>query len=293
MRRIRRRTSKLASFMFTGRVNAQRVAPHTEKTKGQRYMSGSPLMEKKPSGATFSTMRQRSSYSAVRDPLPSHFARGAHDTVPSHSERKERAMIEELRIPLTVVVSLTPPSQDAGSTFKVERVSIAPSLPAYAPLLHHIALMLQATLESENVARQLSAQSLADALVSPFLRQYGMARHFSGEVACRLSPYKLRHTIAYIKDHLKEDLSLVTLAALGGTSPAHFARVFKHATGVAPHQYVLMCRIEYAKQLLAETEEALIDIGLHVGCADQSHFTALFHKHVGMTPKAYRDSITN
>ncbi len=41
--------------------------------------------------------------------------------------------------------------------------------------------------------------------------------------------------------------------------------------------------------MLAKTEETLIDIGLRVGCADQSHFTALFHKHVGMTPKAYRE----
>lgn len=202
-------------------------------------------------------------------------------------------MIEELSISLTVVVSLMPLAQDAGSTFKIERVSIAPSLLTYDPLLHHLALRLQATLESENVAQQLSAQSLANELVSPFLRRYGMTQHSPGEATCRLSPYKLRRTITYIKDHLEEDLSLVTLAGIGETSPAHFARLFKHATGVAPHQYVLRCRIECAKQLLAETEEALIDIGLHVGCADQSHFTALFHKHVGMTPKAYRDSITN
>ena len=49
--------------------------------------------------------------------------------------------------------------------------------------------------------------------------------------------------------------------------------------------------IERAKQLLTETKETLIDIGLQVGCADQSHFTALFHKHMGLTPKAYRDSL--
>jgi AraC family transcriptional regulator len=55
---------------------------------------------------------------------------------------------------------------------------------------------------------------------------------------------------------------------------------------------VIVCRIEEAKRLLAETEETLVEVGLRVGCADQSHFTALFHKHVGMTPKAYRDSIT-
>jgi len=54
---------------------------------------------------------------------------------------------------------------------------------------------------------------------------------------------------------------------------------------------VLKYRMERAQQLLTETEETLIDIGLQVGCADQSHFTALFHKHIGQTPKAYRDSL--
>jgi AraC family transcriptional regulator len=42
--------------------------------------------------------------------------------------------------------------------------------------------------------------------------------------------------------------------------------------------------------LLAETDVPLIDIGLQVGCADQSHFTALFRTHVCMTPKTYRDN---
>ena len=46
---------------------------------------------------------------------------------------------------------------------------------------------------------------------------------------------------------------------------------------------------ERTQQLLAETEGTLIEIGLQVGCADQSHFTALFDKHAGMTPKTYRD----
>jgi AraC family transcriptional regulator len=46
----------------------------------------------------------------------------------------------------------------------------------------------------------------------------------------------------------------------------------------------------YAKQLLAETDIPLSEIGPHVGCADQSHFTALFRKHVSMTPQVYRNT---
>jgi AraC family transcriptional regulator len=134
------------------------------------------------------------------------------------------------------------------------------------------------------------AASLADALAVRFLRRYAASRQSLCEVSGGLTPYKLRRTTAYIEAHLEQELSLVNLATVAQTSPAHFARLFKHTTGLAPHQYVILCRMEQAKRLLARTDVPLSQIGPQVGCADQSHFTALFRKHVSMTPKAYRNT---
>ncbi|NOT56851.1 MAG: helix-turn-helix transcriptional regulator [Deltaproteobacteria bacterium] len=125
-------------------------------------------------------------------------------------------------------------------------------------------------------------------LMPSFLRGYSGTRPSPAEGTGGLSPYKLRRTISYIKDHLEQDLSLVTLAAVVETSVAHFGRMFKQATGRSPHQYVLRCRMERARQLLVETDLSLAELALQVGCADQSHFTALFRAHFGLTPKAYR-----
>jgi AraC family transcriptional regulator len=170
-----------------------------------------------------------------------------------------------------------------------DRVMIVPSLPAHDPLLQHLALVLQTAVEGEGVAGQLYADSLADALVGHFLKRYAAARRSLRVVTGGLLPYKLRRTITYIQAHLAQELSLTTLAAVAQTSPAHFARLFKHATGLAPHQYVITCRMAHAKRLLLATDVPLTDIGLEVGCADQSHFTALFRTHVAQTPKAFRD----
>jgi AraC-like DNA-binding protein len=175
-------------------------------------------------------------------------------------------------------------------SLQARRLMLAPSLLPRDPLHHHIALVLEAALKSTEVAEQLYTASLTDALAAHFLRRYTATRPSLPEMSGGLAPYKLRHTTAYIKGNLEQALSLAQLAIEAQMSPAHFARLFKHATGLAPHQYVLRCRMEQAKRLLAETDLPLSEIALQIGCTDQSHFTALFRKHVALTPKAYRDT---
>jgi len=43
-----------------------------------------------------------------------------------------------------------------------------------------------------------------------------------------------------------------------------------------------------ARELLVTTALPLMTIGQHVGFQDQSHFIAVFRRHVGVTPRAYR-----
>jgi AraC family transcriptional regulator len=173
---------------------------------------------------------------------------------------------------------------------QAERVTLVPALRVHDPLLHHIVLVLRAAIEGEGVEGQLYAEVLANALVVHVLRRYAASRPPQRPRTGGLAPSKLRRTIAYIQDHLDQELSLATLATVAQTSPAHFARLFKQATGRSPHQYVIACRMASAKRLLAETDMPLSEIGLQVGCADQSHFTALFRKHVSMTPQVYRNT---
>jgi len=176
------------------------------------------------------------------------------------------------------------------TSFQVECAELVLHLPINDSLHSHIAQVLQAAVDTEGEAGQLYAEALADALAVHFLRRYAAAQPARREVTGRITPYKLRHTLAYIQAHLEQKICLETLAAVAQMSPTHFAHMFKHATGLAPHQYVSLCRIEHAKQLLAETDLPLIEIGSRVGCTDSSHFSALFRRHVAMPPNAYRHS---
>jgi len=153
-----------------------------------------------------------------------------------------------------------------------------------------MALVLQAAVEAEGMAGCLYAEALANALAVHLLSRYAIGRHLDQPFHGGLTLCKLHRTIAYILAHLEHKLSLAELAAVAQISPAHFARLFKCVTGQTPHQYVITCRMERAKQLLTETTLPLHEVGARVGYADQSHFTALFRQYVATTPKAHRNA---
>src|SRR6266566_3782515 len=71
---------------------------------------------------------------------------------------------------------------------------------------------------------------------------------------------------------------------------AHFARAFKDSQGVAPHRYILECRVKRTQELLA-TDLPLSEIAVEVGFSDQSHLTRWFREFVGVTPGSYRWSM--
>jgi AraC-like DNA-binding protein len=180
--------------------------------------------------------------------------------------------------------------QAADASLHVHYAELVSHLPRHDPLLHHMALALQAAVDAEDVAGGLYAEALANALAVHLLRRYAIGRPLEPPFHGGLPPCKLHGATAYILAHLERTLSLAELAAVAQMSPAHFARLFKGATGQTPHQYVTTCRMERAKHLLTETMLPLHEIGAQVGYADQSHFTAVFRQSVATTPKAYRDA---
>jgi AraC family transcriptional regulator len=79
------------------------------------------------------------------------------------------------------------------------------------------------------------------------------------------------------------------MAAAAHLSVYHFARQFKRATGLPPHQYVIMRRVERAKQLLqGGTDLSLAEVAAGAGFSDQSQFSHHFKRLVGVTPRQYR-----
>ena len=103
-----------------------------------------------------------------------------------------------------------------------------------------------------------------------------------------LAPHRLQRVLACIETRLAERVQVRELADEIHMSPFHFARMFKLATGHAPHAYITRQRMERAKELLASTQLPLLEVAARVGYQTQAHFTGVFHRYVGTTPRVYR-----
>ena len=81
--------------------------------------------------------------------------------------------------------------------------------------------------------------------------------------------------------------SLESLAAEAEVTPFHLVRAFTRTVGMSPHQYVVQLRIDRARRLLAAGTPPLLAAAM-TAFADQSHLTAQFKRHVGITPAHYQ-----
>ena len=170
----------------------------------------------------------------------------------------------------------------------IDRLDLTNSFGQKDSQLYHIAMLLLAELQSNNIMGRLYVESLTQVLIIHLLRHYstfGQPITFENRT---LSDPRLQQAIEYIHAHLNRDLSLVEIARVTNISPTYFASLFKRATGIAPHKYVIQQRVKRAKLLLLKTDLAIADIALQVGFSNQSHLTRHFKRLTGMTPKQIR-----
>lgn len=150
-------------------------------------------------------------------------------------------------------------------------------------------LLLTFTTEvNQNTNNSLYLDSLTNLIAVHLLQRHCSVEITESSVSGGLPKSKLQTVLDYIQTHLDSQLRLAELAELTQLSSHHFGKLFKQSVGVSPHHYVSQCRVERAKQLLANQQLSLVEIGRLVGFYDQSHFINIFRRYTGLTPKQYR-----
>jgi len=138
---------------------------------------------------------------------------------------------------------------------------------------------------------RLYAEALSVSLVGRLRRLYASDMPLKGRHGPALSPVQARRVRAYIRANLASDLGLAEMADQVDVSPHYFAMLFKRTVGVPPHHYVLQERIREARRLLAVGRMSISELALNLGFSDQSHFSRMFRKMTGTTPKRYQSTV--
>ena len=103
----------------------------------------------------------------------------------------------------------------------------------------------------------------------------------------------IRKVLTQIDYDLTADLGLKNLAAQLNVNPSYLSTLFKKETGFTLTEYVNQKRIEHAVFLLNSSSLQIQMIAQYSGIPDVNYFTKTFKKIIGITPKEYRDRITN
>jgi AraC family transcriptional regulator len=157
---------------------------------------------------------------------------------------------------------------------------------AFDPFIREVGNALQDEFQHDRPPNDAYLQPLAGVMAVHLARHYGAAPN--GLSPLGLPQRKLARVQAFVDTHITESIQVERLAAEVHMSPFHFARMFKLATGQSPHLYVLIQRVGRAKSLLLDSELPLIDVAAQTGFRTQGHFTGVFHRYTGFTPRAFR-----
>jgi len=88
----------------------------------------------------------------------------------------------------------------------------------------------------------------------------------------------------YLKLNYMKKITQEEVAQSVGFSPAYFSKIFKQETGESFSSYLNYMRIENSKKFLQYSEISLIDAANMVGFEDQSYYSKVFKKLIGVTP---------
>lgn len=94
--------------------------------------------------------------------------------------------------------------------------------------------------------------------------------------------------LSYIRDHVKEPLSLEQLSEIACMSKYHFLRSFQKEYGETPFQYIAEMRMSLSKTMLTTTNLNIAEIAYDLGYSNESAFIRAFTRIVGISPKKFK-----
>lgn len=131
------------------------------------------------------------------------------------------------------------------------------------------------------------ANGIARRMVVPPHRDGGQAQYIARPLP-RSSCDTVGSVLAWMEEHLDQEVTVEQLAARAHMAPRTFARRFQQETGTTPYRWLLRQRVLLAQQLLEATDETMDAIAWRTGFGTAGALRHQFVRALGTTPNAYR-----
>lgn len=133
---------------------------------------------------------------------------------------------------------------------------------------------------------------LESALVSleDFMRRVEITREVIVDYVERNGPNinPVNKTKKYIDNHISEEITMNEIAKNVHLNSDYLTRVFRKEVGVSITRYIIIRKMDRARQFLLETDKSIGEIAREVGYFNYSSFYKTFIKLVGMSPQAFK-----
>ncbi|OIK23082.1 GlxA family transcriptional regulator [Streptomyces malaysiense] len=143
------------------------------------------------------------------------------------------------------------------------------------------------------IRRDFGSAVAADAArlaVTPLEREGGQAQFIVHPQPPVPQGSTLEPVLAWMEEHLGEELTLDLLAQRSSMSGRTFSRRFREQTGTTPLQWLLRARVRRAQYLLENTDHTIDRIADQAGFGSPTAFRERFKKVAGTTPQSYRST---
>ena len=103
---------------------------------------------------------------------------------------------------------------------------------------------------------------------------------------------RIRLMLDHIHENYAQPLTLSDLSDAAGICEREVQRCFRTALGTSAMQYLQQYRIRTAAQMLLDSDDSVLQIGISCGFSNPSHFSKVFHEVMGCTPHTFRQQNT-
>lgn len=141
----------------------------------------------------------------------------------------------------------------------------------------------------QKIIQSLDTREKLISVTHTIMRHFCQTVQFQTHSKCT-SPV-IQPVLRYIHGNLHTKLRIGDVADRMHMNADYLTRLFKQETGKTFTDYVLLAKISFAKHMMETGDKSLSEISAYLAFSSQSHFSNVFKKYTGMTPKSYLMSV--